>query len=96
MHEVVNIRLLLRPVFYNQFVSLLTLYNKILSVCFHIYRAIFLAATGVIYSASLSNEAASIGFPFDYNITFVLYGACFIVIIFLTACLPSSVNHKKI
>ncbi|KAL5479629.1 hypothetical protein EMCRGX_G023177 [Ephydatia muelleri] len=61
-----------------------------------IFRAAFLAATGVIYSVSLSKETSAIGFPFDYNITFILYGACLLIITFLTACLPSSVNHKKL
>ena len=84
------------------FISLLSVFilpamlNFKLIYDFLICRAVFLAVTGGIYSASLSMESSIIGFPLNYNLTFVLYGACFLVISFLTACLPDSVNRKKI
>lgn len=58
-------------------------------------RAISPALTGTIYAASLSEWTMFIGFPVDYNLMFVIFGGILLIMVLLTACLPTSVNHQK-
>ena len=38
----------------------------------------------------------AIGFPFNYNLVFVLFGGVFLSTVFLATCLPASLNKQKI
>lgn len=49
-----------------------------------------------MFAASLSPSALAIGFPFNYNLVFVLFGGVFLSTVFLAMCLPSSLNKQKI
>ena len=49
-----------------------------------------------MFAASLSPSTLAIGFPFNYNLIFVLFGGVFLSTVFLTMCLPSSLNKQKI
>ena len=70
--------------------------HTILTCSISLSRAISPALTGTIYAASLSERTMSIGFPVDYNFMFLVFGGILLTMVLLTACLPSSVNYKKL
>lgn len=51
---------------------------------------------GSVFAASLSPATLAIGFPFNYNLIFVLFGCVFLSTAFLATCLPASLNKQKI
>lgn len=51
---------------------------------------------GSVFAASLSPATLAIGFPFNYNLIFVLFGGVFLSTAFLATCLPASLNKQKI
>jgi hypothetical protein len=51
---------------------------------------------GSVFAASLSPTTLAIGFPFNYNLIFVLFGIVFLSTAFLATCLPTSLNKQKI
>ena len=59
-------------------------------------RCVSPALFGAIYAASLSEQTLAFGFPVDYNIAFIVYGIVLLALVFVQACLPLSIDHKKI
>ena len=59
-------------------------------------RAFSPALAGTIYAASLSQQTMSFGFPVDYNFMFLVFGGLLLTMVLLTACLPSSINYKRV
>ena len=51
---------------------------------------------GSVFAASLSPATLAIGFPFNYNLIFVLFGGVFLSTAFLAMCVPASLNKQKI
>lgn len=51
---------------------------------------------GSLYSVSLSESARAIGFPVDYNLIFIIFSTVYFLVIFMTACFPSSLDHQKV
>ena len=51
---------------------------------------------GSVFAASLSPSALAIGFPFNYNLVFVIFGTVFLATVVISTCLPSSINKQKI
>lgn len=64
-------------------------------LCYHL-RCVSPALFGAIYAASLSEQTLAFGFPVDYNIAFIVYGIVLLALVFVQACLPLSIDHKKI
>ena len=60
------------------------------------FRTIAPIFAGSVFAASLSPSTLAIGFPFNYNLIFVLFGVVFLSTVFLATCLPSSLNKQKI
>ena len=60
------------------------------------FRTIAPIFAGSVFAASLSPSMLAIGFPFNYNLIFVLFGVVFLSTVFLATCLPSSLNKQKI
>ena len=52
--------------------------------------------TGGLFTASLSDNAVAIGYPFDYRLVFLVFGSTFLVCVLLVSCLPTSINKQKI
>ena len=51
---------------------------------------------GSVYSVSLSEANQTLGFPVNYHLIFIIFGLIQIVIMIMTAFLPSSINKQKI
>ena len=71
-----------------------------LSVSYHfissLHRTIAPIFGGGLYSVSLTEKARAIGFPFDYNLIFIIFSVVYFAVIFMTACMPASLDHQKI
>lgn len=52
--------------------------------------------SGSVFASSLSPATLAIGFPFDYNLIFVLFGLVFLGTVVMATCLPSTINKQKI
>ena len=52
--------------------------------------------SGSVFAGSLSSATLSIGFPFDYNLIFVIFGLVFLFTVVMATCLPSTINKQKI
>ena len=49
---------------------------------------------GGLYSVSLTEKARAIGFPFDYNLIFIIFSVVYFAVLFMTACTPTSLDHQ--
>eukprot|EP00731_Ephydatia_muelleri_P025325 Em0017g408a len=59
-------------------------------------RAAATSFTGGIYSLSLSEQHMKFGYPIDYHLTFIIFGFIVLLVIFVVAALPESINnHMK-
>lgn len=64
--------------------------------CFYLSRAAATSFTGGIYSLSLSEQHMKFGYPIDYHLTFIIFGFIVLLVIFVVAALPESINnHMK-
>ena len=64
-------------------------------VCVCVCRTISPVLNGVIWASSLSEENRRIGFPVDYHLIFVLFGAIYLSCVFIVALLPKSISKQK-
>ena len=62
----------------------------------YICRTIAPIFAGSVFAGSLSPSALALGFPFNYNLIFVICGAVFLSTIVMATCLPSTVNKQKV
>ena len=86
-----GVKSLYQTTYYN--CSIVHLSSLSLSPSFRTIAPIF---AGSVFAASLSPSTLAIGFPFNYNLVFVLFGVVFLSTAFLAMCLPSSLNKQKI
>ena len=52
--------------------------------------------SGSVFAGSLSSATLAIGFPFNYNLIFVIFGLVFLSTVVMATCLPSTINKQKI
>ena len=61
-----------------------------------LYRTVAPILSGSVFAGSLSSATLAIGFPFNYNLIFVLFGIVFLSTVVMATCLPSTINKQKI
>ena len=62
----------------------------------YLFRTIAPIFAGSVFAGSLSSATLQIGFPFNYNLIFVIFGTVFLSTVVMATCLPSSINKQKV